>query len=75
MVGTQEFNYDSERQIKEKWLVEFENPKQYVKAKLHMLKHEMFIQPTDEELDHLRSLKTQGDIDRAVKTIIDRAWA
>ena len=75
MVGTQEFNHDSERQIKVKWLVEFKNPRQYVKEKLKMLRNEMYIRPTVEEIDHLYSLKTEGDIDRAVKTIIDRHWS
>ena len=73
MVGTQGF--DGERQVKEKWLHEFENPKQYVSLKVDMLMKDMYIQPTEEEIKHLNSLKTQGDIDRAVKTIIDRAWS
>ena len=75
MVGTQEFSHDCVRQIKEKWLIEFGNPKQYVRDKLNMLRDEMYIQPTLEEIEHLRTLKTEGDIDRAVRDIINRAWA
>lgn len=72
MVGTQ--GYDCERQIKAKWLIEFENPRQYVDDKLKMLQTEMYIQPTYEEIKHLYSLKTEGDIDRAIKTIINNHW-
>lgn len=75
MIGTQEFGYDCERQLKVKWLVEFQNPKQYVDDKLEMLRNEMYIYPSPEEIAHLRTLKTEGDIDRAVKSIINRAWS
>ena len=53
---------------------EYLNPRQYVKEKLKILRRDMYIDPTKAEVDHLYSLKTQGDIDRAVHTIIERAW-
>ena len=61
-------------QEKEAWFPEFKTPKQYVKAKLKMLRNDMWILPSKKEEVHLYSLKTQGDIDRAVASIIDRHW-
>ena len=54
---------------------DFKNPKQYVKEKLRILRDDMCIHPTVLEVDHLKSLKTEGDIDRAVHTIIERHWS
>ena len=54
---------------------EFLNPKQYVDEKLQILQVDMYICPTSDEIDHLYTLKTQGDIDRAVHTIIERHWS
>lgn len=59
---------------KECWYLNFVNPKQYVDAKLKMLRKDMCIEPTWMEVDHLYRLKTQGDIDNAVHSIIDRHW-
>lgn len=53
---------------------DFITPDQYVKEKLEMLRTDMCIHPTILEVDHLYSLKTEGDIDRAVHTIINRYW-
>lgn len=53
---------------------DFVTPKQYVKEKLKILRDDMCIYPTYEEIKHLRSLKTEGDIDRAVHTIIENHW-
>ena len=62
------------RQQNSNWDAEFITPEQYVMVKLQMLKNEMYIRVTDEEEAHLYSLKTEGDINRAVASIIDRAW-
>lgn len=56
------------------WAEEFRNPKQYVECKLKMLRKHMYIEPTYDEILHLKTLKTRGDIDRAVASIIDRHW-
>ena len=56
------------------WAEEFRNPKQYVERKLKMLRSHMKIPVTEEEVVHLKTLKTRGDIDRAVASIIDRHW-
>lgn len=52
------------------------DPKKYLEAKLKILEdHRGFcIHPTKEELEHLRALKTQIQIDNAILTIIDRRW-
>lgn len=54
----------------------FKTPEQYLKAKLKILTdHRSFgIQPTEEELAHLSTLKTQVQIDNAILSIIDRRW-
>ena len=62
------------RQHQSNWDTEFQSTEQYVLVKLKMLYNEMFIVPTEEEIAHLYSLKTEGDINRAVASIIDRAW-
>lgn len=62
------------KSIHESYETEFENPEQYIKAKLEMLMTDMWIEPTEEEIAHLNELKTRGDIDRAVHSIIDRHW-
>ena len=57
------------------WAADFRTPRQYVKVKLNMLERDMHIYPTKDEIKHLSELKTQGDIDRAVHSIIDRHWS
>jgi hypothetical protein len=52
----------------------FKTPEQYVREKLKMLRGEMLIEPTADELNHLVELQTEGDIDRAVHSIIARHW-
>ena len=54
----------------------FRNPAQYLKAKLKVLSDPkgFNITPTDEEMEHLRTLKTQIQIDNAIITIMNRRW-
>ena len=63
-----------QRQYKTTWDTDYETPEQWAEMKIIMLQNEMFIKPTQEELDHLRSLKTENDINRAVQSIINRHW-
>lgn len=53
---------------------DFRTPKQYIREKLKILRDDMCIHPTIREIDHLYSLKTEGDIDRACHSIIERHW-
>lgn len=54
----------------------FRNPAQYLKAKLKVLSDPQGfnITPTDEEMEHLRTLMTQTQIDNAIITIMDHRW-
>ena len=52
----------------------FNNPKQYVEAKLKILRRDFYIEPTEAELDHLKTLKTQTAIDNAFLGIINHHW-
>ena len=52
----------------------FKTPSQYIKAKLKMLREEMYIEPTVDEIIRLNSLVTEEDINIAVRGIIDRHW-
>ena len=60
---------EKRRQLQQNYFCEFKNPKQYIKAKLKMLQNEMYIKPTEEEVEHLYSLKTDVAIDNAVHSI------
>lgn len=53
---------------------EYADPKQYVDFKLEMLRKDMYIEPTEEEIAHLYSLDSELHIDNAVRSIIERHW-
>jgi hypothetical protein len=53
---------------------EFITPKQYIKDKVHILVNDFGIQPTEQEMTHLRTLTEERDIDRAIRTIINNHW-
>ena len=66
---------EGDRKYMSAWDVsEFVDCKQYVESKLEMLQKEMYIQVSDYEVKHLRSLSSQSAIDAAVRSIIDRHW-
>ena len=69
-----EAEVEARRQYAENWDADFVNPDVYIKSKLRMLRKDMYIEPTPKEVAHLKSLKTRGDIDRAVHSIIERHW-
>ena len=52
----------------------FTTPEQYAKAKVKILKRDFRITPTAEELDHIKTLKTEIAIDNAILGIINRHW-
>ena len=68
--------YINNRENNEKatWMPTFTNPTQYVEVKLEMLRGDMYINPTKEEIEHLYTLTSRCDIDNAVHSIIDRHW-
>lgn len=52
----------------------FTDAEKFVEEKIKMLKRDFRVHPTIEEIEHLKSLTTEGDINRAVASIIDRHW-
>lgn len=52
----------------------FTTPEKYVKDKLKILKRDFCIQPTEAEIAHLNTLKTQISIDNAITSIINHSW-
>lgn len=57
------------------WYGDTSSLKNYIRSKLKMLKNEMLINPTEEEIEHLKALKTHVAIDNAVHSIIERHWS
>lgn len=52
----------------------FKTPEKYVEQKLKILKRDFHITPTETEVKHLNTLKTQIEIDNAVLSIIEHHW-
>lgn len=52
------------------------DPKKYLEGKLKILMDSrgFCITPTEREMEHLRELKTQTEIDNAIISIINRHW-
>lgn len=47
----------------------------YLKYRVKLLERDFKISPRKDELDHLRSLKNEHQIDAAIRRIIDERWA
>lgn len=71
---TKENQKEADRQKNDSFFITFVTPEQYVEDKIEMLREEMYIKPTDDEIAHLKTLKTEVSIDNAVHSIIDRHW-
>lgn len=52
----------------------FKTPEQYIPQKLKILKRDFYITATEAEVEHLKTLKTQIEIDNAVLSIIAHHW-
>lgn len=65
----------ADQQKNDSFFITFVTPGQYVEDKVAMLREEMCINPTSEEIEHLKTLKTEVSIDNAVHSIIDRHWS
>lgn len=57
------------------WYGDVSNIDNYIKSKLKMLCKDMYIKPTQQEIDNLYSLNNTVAIDNAVHSIIDRHWS
>ena len=66
---------EADRQKNDSFFIAFITPEQYVEDKIEMLREEMCIKPTADEIKHLKTLKTETSIDNAVHSIIDRHWS
>lgn len=53
---------------------QFTTPEKYLKAKLKILSRDFYIDPTETELEHLETLKTQVAIDNAILSVIAKHW-
>lgn len=70
-----EGSVECERRMKNAWdASDFVDAESYVERKIEMLQKEMYIMLTAGELAHLKSLKTQSEIDIAVRSILNRHW-
>lgn len=65
---------DSDQVYKLSHAPQFKNAKQYIQAKLIMLKNDFCIDPTETEIKHLYELATESEINRAVRQIINNHW-
>ena len=65
---------DPESEFRPSYIPNFENPEQFIEAKLDMLFHHLKIIPTSDEINHLYELKTEYEIIAAVKTILNNHW-
>ena len=53
---------------------QWKTPEKYVEAKLKILRRDFKIKPTESEIAHLNTLKTQVAIDNACLSIINHHW-
>lgn len=53
---------------------QFTTPEKYLKAKLKILNRDFKIEPTETELEHLKTLTTEISIDNAILSVIARHW-
>ena len=49
------------------------NPQKYLERKLKILK-DFCITPTESEMEHLKTLKTQTEIDNGILNIMNNRW-
>lgn len=56
------------------YVPEFTTPEEFIAAKVEMLRTHMEIDVTQEDIAHLREYQTEGEINAAVKSIINKYW-
>ena len=66
---------DPQKDERVSWRSKFTSPEKYIKEKLRMLRQDMYIEPTEEEIARLRSKTTEVEIDIVVRGIVARAWS
>lgn len=56
------------------YVPEFTTPEKFIDAKIEMLREHFEIGLTDEDIAYLKQYKTEGEINAAVKGIINKYW-
>ena len=56
------------------YIPEFTTAAQFVEAKVEMLRDQFCIRLTEEDIAHLKSFKTENEINTAVKGILNKYW-
>ena len=56
------------------YIPRFDDPDKFVDAKVKLLREHFCINVTDEDIEYLRSFRTEGEINVAVKKIINKYW-
>lgn len=56
------------------YVPEFTTPEEFIDAKIEMLQKHLLIDLTDEDIAYLREYRTEGEINAAVKGIINKYW-
>ena len=65
---------DPESKFQPAYIPKFENPEQFTDEKIDMLRKHFRIRLTNDEINHLYSLKTEYEINAAVRTILNNHW-
>lgn len=64
-----------ERSYREGWdCSNYTDPESYATRKIDMLQKEMYIDLSEKDILHLKTLKSRGAIDAAVRAIINKYW-
>lgn len=56
------------------YVPEFKDPKKFAEKKIEILERDFKIKLTDKQKLHLKTLKTEREINAAVRQIINDAW-
>lgn len=56
------------------YVPEFTTPEKFIEAKVKILREHMCIDLTDDDIAHLREYRTEGEINAAVKGLINKYW-
>ena len=63
-----------DQEFQPSYIPKFETPERFIAEKVAILRNHMGIYPTPEEIQHLKTYKTENEINAAIKTIINKYW-
>ena len=61
-------------QFRPAYIPRFTTPEKFIEDKIGILREHFCIKLTDDDITYLQQFKTEGEINNAVKTIINRHW-